>query len=157
MYKLKNFRPFLRMKFAFQRVRRGWADEDTWNIDTWFCKVLPEMLEYLANNHQGTTFECVESAEKDAAIGIIKENEIDDESSRRWEEILRCMANYIREGSEATRTKKNKYEDEWLADWDNKEISKKFYDEEIVLNEYSKRCLSEGLKLFEKYFYDLWD
>ena len=36
-----------RVKFAIQRARRGYSDEDCWSIDLWFCDVAVPMLKQL--------------------------------------------------------------------------------------------------------------
>ncbi|MFA5071141.1 MAG: hypothetical protein WC511_02110 [Candidatus Pacearchaeota archaeon] len=38
---------------AYQRVTRGWADEDVWSIDYHLCEVVPEMLEQLKKDKNG--------------------------------------------------------------------------------------------------------
>ena len=46
-YKIKRFSQ--KIKFFFQRGKRGFSDEDILGIDTWFATVFPAMLREL--NH----------------------------------------------------------------------------------------------------------
>lgn len=38
------------LKWRIQRFKRGYSDSDTWNIDYWFCNVMPKMLKQLRKN-----------------------------------------------------------------------------------------------------------
>lgn len=50
MYKRKLKRIISKLKCYMQRASRGWADCDAWNIDTWFLKVMPQILQHLKDN-----------------------------------------------------------------------------------------------------------
>ena len=38
------------LRARYLRGKYGWAPCDTWNMDYWFLKVIPEMLDYLAEH-----------------------------------------------------------------------------------------------------------
>ena len=38
---------YYNIKHTLQRIIRGWADSDTWNLDQWFLCVFPQMLDAL--------------------------------------------------------------------------------------------------------------
>lgn len=44
---------YLIFKYSMQRIRRGWCDSDTFDMDMWFLNVFPEMLKYFRNNLHG--------------------------------------------------------------------------------------------------------
>ena len=51
---LKNARMFFRsFKYAYQRITRGWANCDTWDLDSYYSKIFNGTLNYLADNHWG--------------------------------------------------------------------------------------------------------
>lgn len=57
------FRPFLiisesadRIKYACQRVYRGWDDTVVWSIDTWLDDIMPQLLQRLIETKHGTPF-----------------------------------------------------------------------------------------------------
>lgn len=51
---IKNARMFFRsFKYAYQRVTRGWANCDTWDLDDYLEHVIAGTLNYLADNHMG--------------------------------------------------------------------------------------------------------
>lgn len=41
-------KPFRSIKFAFQRMKKGYCDYDTWDIDSYLDKILPGMLRQMA-------------------------------------------------------------------------------------------------------------
>ena len=41
---------FQNIYHAYRRAVYGWTWEDCWNMDNWFCEVVPEMLKYLSEN-----------------------------------------------------------------------------------------------------------
>ena len=44
---------FTKQKYKKQRVKWGFCSYDTMDIDYWFLSVVPRMIEYLRDNHQG--------------------------------------------------------------------------------------------------------
>lgn len=53
---IKKFRLPLflrRIQWFIQRGRRGWADSDTWNLDSYLFGILAEALPHLAQNGHG--------------------------------------------------------------------------------------------------------
>lgn len=44
---------YLNIKHAWQRITRGYCDEDWWNLGYWLLNILPPMLDDLADNANG--------------------------------------------------------------------------------------------------------
>ena len=44
---------YLNIKYSMQRIRRGWCDSDTFDIDMWFLNVFTDMLKYFRRNLHG--------------------------------------------------------------------------------------------------------
>lgn len=44
---IKKF--FYNLRAARQRVTKGFANQDVWDFDSWFCSVVPPMLRHMAN------------------------------------------------------------------------------------------------------------
>lgn len=177
----KNFMHDLKM--CKQRIQKGWCEDDVWNINSWFLNIVPDMLQYLKENRVGSP----------AFLDKSSDEEVD--CHKIWDDILDEMIFDLRESAEKTCSKKNKYEDEYMAileEFINKygffgeglqtekekedaektgchvmhfvreipeyaEIDKKYFDEELRLEKYRSRMKNKGLKLFCKYFTDLWD
>ena len=82
------------IKWAKQRITRGYADSDVWNIDEWFLRCVPGMLEQLANttnSYPGKFLSYV-----DHIITI----EEDDDAAEKWSAELKEMAHLLREADE---------------------------------------------------------
>lgn len=43
------------IKTFIQRGRRGWADEDVWNLHSYYSKVIAESMRHLKDNHMGVS------------------------------------------------------------------------------------------------------
>lgn len=44
---------FRNLKWAYQRVYRGWDDTACWGVDSWLDGIMPDILEQLKKNKQG--------------------------------------------------------------------------------------------------------
>lgn len=44
---------WLNLKAAWQRVTRGWANRDTWDLDNYLLEILPEMIDHLRIHTHG--------------------------------------------------------------------------------------------------------
>ena len=45
------------IKWKYQRMKRGWADCDVWDMDKYLAEVVPQMLAKLRDNHNGCPHE----------------------------------------------------------------------------------------------------
>ena len=51
---IRNIRLFFRRyKWAYQRAKRGYADCDIWDMDSWLLTLFHDSLNHLADNHCG--------------------------------------------------------------------------------------------------------
>ena len=92
------------LKWSKQRIVRGYADCDTWSIDGYLQKLLPDMLQYLKDNRHGSPgFLGKNYINED---GIL----VNDACHAEWEKILDRMIFLWRESDEETCTKKNPFE-----------------------------------------------
>lgn len=137
------------IKSYFQRARNGYSHGDVWDIDQWFSKTISNMLQDFIENSCGYP-----------GYG-------DADTPEKWKEILRYMRFCFLESQEDTCSQKNELDipntnfeitkdGNLKFNSDNPEFqawSKR--EEELAL--YRKKMLEEGLNLFKKYYYDLWD
>ena len=103
------------IKYAYQRVKYGYCDRDVWDIDDWFLDIVPDMLEDLRITSHGYPSILAESD---------SEETISEEATQKWDDILSEMAYLLREASENTCSKKNRYEDQ--VDIARDEFSRKY-------------------------------
>ena len=179
--KIKYF--FRCLKWSEQRVFRGYADIDVWNMYGHLELLIPAMLEYLRDHRCGSPARLeLENPGMDAHA--------------LWSEQLSEMIGLWRDACEDTCTKKNPYEDEYmkafteftdkygflgeklqtseeLAENERRggggtvhfmkelpeyaEIDTKYRDEESKLETYRMNCKDTALDLLKVHFYDLWD
>ena len=136
------------IRSAWQRAKNGYAHSDVWSIDDWFSNTIIHMLSDLIENHSAYP-----------GYG-------DADTPDKWEEILRYMKFCFQESREDTCSQQNEIKIpvcDILVNDDNSvtfsttpefdQWSKR--DKELA--EYRKKMLYEGLDLFKKYYYDLWD
>ena len=128
----------------------GFRLKDTYEINTWFLKIMPEMLQVLKDNNQGypSKFhkEYYES-HKDELLGV-------DEFIFTY-----CESNNL---SEELKLKQKEMEEYSKNKW-NRILDKMIYlfneakvDCITYMDEYKHKCKDEALALFVEYFDDLW-
>ena len=130
---------WLGIKSFYLRGKNGWSPYDTWNMDCYLLKILPEMLRHLAKNdntHPFLTFPITEES--------IKEDE------NKWVEILNYMAECFEEADE---DRVSNYEKENKID----RYSDDYYNNYSLIQKYRDDKKNEGLELLKKYFWNLWD
>lgn len=121
----------LKIKWFFQKLFRGFSDDELWNLDNTIAKwILPRLKRF-----------------KKDSIAFPAELGIPD----KWDEILDKMIwsfDYI--------VNQDKYEDEIMEKYKDNELDEEGHYRWIKdANELSKKC-QEGLDLFGTYFRSLW-
>jgi len=147
LYKLKL--PFKKIKWAYQRVKRGYSDYDLGDMDIWFLETIPKMLQDFKdkNNAMPTSmFEEYLDAHKD------QDDYLDDEAEKmvmdKWNKTLDRMIYCFNEANEDKCSKRNEY------DYKTEKEAHLNKEKEITL--YREEMLKEGFELFRKYFHNLW-
>jgi hypothetical protein len=149
---IKNARMFFRsFKYAYQRVTRGWANCDTFDLDDYLEHVLYESLNYLADNHMG--WPCNDKFPTD----------------EDWTKYLKDMAQKFYTCNEVNDTYPHPEEDKWwkwIQEHPKEEHiipnNKNPYAETMIAeaNENDKKRaadLAEGLKMLAHVWRSLWD
>jgi hypothetical protein len=155
-YRIKDFFKYLpkKIKWFFQRGIRGYSDNDVYELDYWFLKVIIPMLKQL------------EKSNISYPANLTMEE---------WHKILNKMIFYFTEANEETSSKQNKYEKEFrnilwsdgnLIDPDSmtkeekisyNNIRHKYLQREKELALYRDKKKQQAFILFSKYFWHLWD
>lgn len=127
-----------KIKWFFQRGKRGWADCDTWGLDHYLARIMPEMLRYLQENlHSYPGY--------DEASTCGKWYDILEELIEGWEAANRvCDDEYYKQVSgdsiEAIGNATRKEIREWHR-----------------LSVKDRKLFEKKMKLFTKWFFHLWD
>lgn len=122
---------FRTIKKWYQRAKRGWADEDTWNFDYYLCGVIIGGLKTLRRDAMGYP----------ANLKNVEE----------WNDIIDKMI----AGFQAQRAIDDRIFVYWEPHKDKEGFKTMKYNEELALQVNKQR--DEGLKLFIEYFGNLWD
>lgn len=94
------------LKWSKQRIVRGYADCDVWDMRFYLQKLIPDMLETLRDTRHGSPA-CLGQNHTDEN-GIL----VNDDCHEEWTKILNRMIFLWRESDEDTCTQKNQYDEE---------------------------------------------
>ena len=121
------------VKWAYQRVVRGWDDRASWSLDYWMTENVLEILKVLKKNKHGSPNPMFD--------GLPYEDEetysYSDESYKIAEERWNIEIDKMIAGFEAAKK---------MQEWEN-------------INEYKQleKTFQEGMASFVKYYFNLWD
>ena len=100
---VKHF--FKCVKWSRQRITRGFCDRDMWEMFRYLQALLPDMLQYLKDNRQGSPSYLGENyTDEDGILA-------NDTCHGEWDKVLDRMIFLWKESSEHTCSKKNPYEE----------------------------------------------
>lgn len=117
-----------KLKMQKQRAKKGFCVEDTWSVYDWFLNTAPKILTELNKNRMGHPT---------------------DMTDKEWGDIIDRMIFCFTEANDYTCSQTNS------IDYDkNKD---KWCEREIEIVDYRDKMKNEGLELFSKYFWNLWD
>lgn len=122
-----------RIKMAYQRVKYGYDGESIWSHHSWNSRITAEILRKLAKDKVGCPIELYD-----------KKNKKDE--CAKWRDVLIEMA----KGFEAATSIDNlEYHTEKRGKFDLIESNKKYKE---LKNKFDK-----GIKLYHKFYFNLWD
>jgi len=137
------------------RYKKGFCDEDLWNIDCWFLSTLPKMLDEFAEKTIGYPSDFME-------------DEDDEKGMEEWKKTIKEMSNHFKEASNPSK-EVNEFAEELFNKYDNslgdvnkketkeeKELRDKWIKREGEIEKYKDEELRKGMKMFSQYFWDLW-
>ena len=130
-YRVKEL--FSSLKWKIQRFKRGYADVDVWDFETWFLDIIPKMLTQLKKQLHGCPINM----------------EFED-----WENYLQEMINHLEVASTIENIDDYYPEDyKYLSESEKNSLREK----SIEHVKYCEEELHKGLKMLEERFFDLWD
>jgi len=126
---------FKEIKYFYQRGKRGYSDRDAWDFDDYLSSIIIKGVRDLKENVYGCP-------------GDLYDKDRKNDEYHKWKEILEEIASgfeaaqRIKDMSYMKRVKKDKY---YTTEVDEKKA-------EAMTKKYER-----GMKLFSKYFLNLWD
>ena len=154
---------FRKIKWAWQRVRRGYSDFDVSELQSWFAGVLPEMLAAFRENAVGFPAPLLEKwygahkeelglsygdflARKAPPRGEDPYPRMEAECRQEWLGILGEMRRLFLEAGEDTSSAQNPYPP----------TDRRFRETEEERYRYRKECREKAFALFCEWFDSLW-
>jgi hypothetical protein len=122
------------LRWAWQRVTRGWDDTVTWSIDMHLNEMLPQWLRILRDYGLGAPGCMIDPEDWDDEKCKYKPGALE-RAEARWHDILTRMIDGFEAGYRLDRF-------EWQNDDERKQLEAQ---------------LDEALKLFAEYYRCLWD
>ena len=119
---------FWDLKMKKERAKKGFCVEDTWSVYDWFLNTVPKILTELNKNRMGHPT---------------------DMADKEWGDIIDRMIFCFTEANDYTCSQTNS------IDYDKDRD--KWREREIEIVNYRDKMKNEGLELFSKYFWNLWD
>lgn len=113
----------LEEKWGRQRAKRGYSDNDAWNISSWFLDVMPKMLRQMRNNLHGCPTGVSAPMNNSQAV-VLTDEEKESLPMKKWEETLDRMIFLLGEMNEDTCSYVNPYKKE--HDKMNEDFRKKY-------------------------------
>ena len=141
---------FISLKWAYQRVKRGYCERDLSEVKDWFFEIMPEMLNEIKTEKSRIPMECYQEAIVALGLNPLEywdayNKEVEELAVKKWDEILSQIAFLLGEANYDTCTKKNPYEDEFHRI--RKEFKAKYgeFGEKLMTKEEKKRA-KKGLQ-----------
>ena len=144
---------------AWRRSVYGWTYGDVWDWDTWFVRVVPDMLRHMASH------------------GSAYPGHPPFETPEKWHDWLNEMAHLIETADEAWQDEHNEYHEEYMKhlmdDWkpmipdedgvyhhtpkEPSEIYKQYMKRSQELAKEGEDNIRRALTLIGEHFYSIWD
>lgn len=96
------------LKWSKQRIVRGYADTDVWDIGVYLQRLMPDMLKHLKDHRMGSPGFLGENYTNEEGFVV------NDTCHAEWNKILDKMIFLWRETDETTCSKQNPYEEEYM-------------------------------------------
>lgn len=148
----------LDIKWAYQRIQRGYSDYDAGDIDIWFEYAMPGILEALRSNLLSTEY-MVSGIDEDFYKKVFKENNISGEDYRTWntEKVSEDILEKIDVEFHNNWVEKIDKMIYLFTEMNEDESSKKDELKKDELEEYCNQKRKEALEMLDKYFHCLWN
>lgn len=166
---LNKFKWFRKFNNFYQRGKKGYCNEDLWDLYDWFTSIFPMMLEDFMQQSHG--YPCPLSPPSDVSdVEFWHKNQ-----ERKWKYEVNKLIWELKEANDVTCSQKNEieydvnfdFEKEKNQNWhklkivyptkEDEEKSKLHTIREKEIAQYKKEHFEKALKQFEKIARDLWD
>lgn len=150
-----------KIKWFFQRGKRGWADYDVWDVHYYLGTIIPDMLKWLRKNKHGIPMQAFRPSDPTNKYGGHTKR-ASDLAEKRWNKELDKMIYtfevakrisvdnwYYQPTDKWTKKEFDRYNKIWIG-WKYKPVPRAMTKSEC-------RRYEEGWKSFQENFFSLWD
>jgi hypothetical protein len=152
---------YYKFVYAYQRVTRGWDDRAVWSIDYWLDEKMPAMLRKLKEDKHGVPMDMFDGLptneegyhdEPEFAIASARWDAVVDKMIAAFEASERIKSHtYPELGPYPLYRPKGTSKDDW------KKVQSDHYEASKLLAERDQKIFDEGMALFVKHYWSLWD
>ena len=150
------------LKWAWQRVKRGYDDQIFWSFDHYLDQIIIKDLQWMLENRNGSP---------------VLDGWTEDDCHEKWTEVLKEMLYYFMQSTEQHCSEVNEYED--LVDFDSyfapcedsnystmhykdtsaeaKELRDKHYQRSKEIDEYRAANHKKAMEMLSNHYRHLWD
>ena len=147
-----------KLSCMYQRSRKGYCEDDVYQIDTWFLNTVSGILEDFRNQKHISIPEKIKAEAKD----------LNDSDNELWNKKLDEIVFLLKQGLNSDCSEKNEFEKEYrslyvkeggiIKEKENAtEITDRYFARAKQIDKYKKECVSKGLGMLAEYFWDLND
>lgn len=126
------------IRWSKQRIERGYAECDRWDMDGYLQRLIPEMLQDLRDNRLGSPAYLGENYTNDKGMVV------NDTCHEKWNKILDRMIFLWRESTEDFCSKKNPYDEEYHKAHDAFEEKYGLFGKKLQTEEEREKCKQRG-------------
>ena len=155
---------YFTLKYAYQRLTRGWDDRAAWSIDWWLDDKMPDILRKLKKDTHGIPVSVFPTEPQYINEYGDPTDEAEAIAKQRWDDIL----DKIIAGFEASRRITDGLYEEELGEYplhQPKNVTKEEWKQAVnkrflasrTLEERDEKIFKEGMALFVEHYWSLWD
>lgn len=148
-----------RIKWKWQKATRGWSDRDSWNLDYFYADLIERSLREYKENRMGSP----ELPKRDEDGNIVRDKEgwpvPVDNPHQVWDEKLEKMVWAFDKAKKVARgdlqfDDPGVFGERWNESY---KTSVNIFGEDNVMTKEEIKKMKEGMDLFTKHFFALWD
>lgn len=142
-FEFRHFNLYKEIKYFVQRGIRGWSDRDIWGFDSYLARVISSGTERLYDIARTMPLEFVKYGDK--------------EGHKRWKKVLGKISSSFEFAKDLSNGDIKPYALRNIKSNLIKSYKKHGCEVPLFMSKKDEEAMNEGMKLFIRYFFNLWD